>query len=327
MALRAMGNYTMPGLDGFTTEYFRLFAGRSARAAGIDPEETGGADPVNPFLQLLTDALVESVRRPEGLPDSMREVVVSLIYKEKGDRALLQNYRPIAVMPTLYKILTRTMAEALHGVMPWLVDNTGFQRGLDTQNNVRLVQDAVQYLSGQGRGGVLVLCDQKSAYPRVRWDFLQKVMQQMGVHADFRMMVAALYDDPAVRIKVNGHVGAPFTPAHGLHQGCGVSPLLYLLCLQTFTSLAARDGELQGVRIPGEGGVGEREVRITGYADDLAAFLADERQLVRFKELLAVYERAAGRRMSGKRHMRSGLGRCATRRWYRGGGLTRRYLT
>ena len=81
------------------------------------------------------------------------------------------------------------------------------------------------------------------------------------------------------------------------------------------------------MRIPGEGGVGEREVRITGYADDLAAFLADERQLVRFKELLAVYERAAGRRMSGKRHMRSGLGRCATRRWYRGGGLTRRYLT
>ena len=26
MAWRARGNYTMPGLDGFTTEYFRLFA-------------------------------------------------------------------------------------------------------------------------------------------------------------------------------------------------------------------------------------------------------------------------------------------------------------
>ena len=48
------------------------------------------------------------------------------------------------------------------------------------------------------------------------------------------------------------------------------------------------------MRVPGEGGVGEREVRVTGYADDLAAFLADEKQLVRFKELLAVYEKGSG---------------------------------
>ena len=138
--------------------------------------------------------------------------------------------------------------------------------GLDTQDNVRLVQDAVHYLESKGHGGVLVLCDQKSAYPRVRWEFLQRVMRRMGIHDDFCGMVAALYRDPAVRMKVNGHVEEPFTPAHGLHQGCGLSPLLYLLCLQTFTSLTARDAELQGVRIPGEGGVGEREVRVTGYA-------------------------------------------------------------
>ena len=128
VALKAMSNYTMPGLDGFTTEYFKLFAGRSARAAGVEPDGDG-TEPVNPFLQLLTDALIESVQRPDGLPHEMREVVISLIYKEKGERDLLKNYRPIAVMPTLYKILTCTMAEALHGVMPWLVDNTGFQRG------------------------------------------------------------------------------------------------------------------------------------------------------------------------------------------------------
>ena len=285
-----MPNYAMPGMDGFPSEYFKLFSGRTAKAAGTVTED--GSEEENPFLVLLTEALVEAVIHPEGMPHQMRDVVISLIYKEKGDRALLKNYRPIAVMPALYKILTRTMAEALHGVLPWLVDNTGFQHGVDTHDNARLVQDTIHYLEQSGRGGLLVLCDQKSAYPRVQWDFLQEVMSNMGIHADFRSMVTALYRDPAVRIKVNGHIGDPFTPRHGLHQGCGLSPLLYLLCLQTFTSLVARDPLLRGVRIPDSSGSDKpehrREVRVNGYADDLSCFLQDEMQLPRFKTLLAV---------------------------------------
>ena len=38
--------------------------------------------------------------------------------------------------------------------------------------------------------------------------------------------------------------------------------MLYLLVLQTFTSLVARDAQLQGVVIPGEGGRGAREIRV-----------------------------------------------------------------
>ena len=178
--------------------------------------------------------------------------------------------------------------------MPWLVDNTGFQRDMDTHDNVRLVQDTAHYLEHTGQGGLLILADQKAAYPRTQWGFLQKVMARMEVHPDFRAMVAALYRNPAVHIKVNGHVGEPFRPEHALHQGCGLSPLLYLLCLQTFTSLVARDGQLQGVAVPGRGGRGEREIRGAGYADDLAAWLRDETHLPRFKELLSVYERGSG---------------------------------
>ena len=119
----------------------------------------------------------------------------------------------------------------------------------------------------------MVLCDQKSAYPRVQWPFLQKVMARMRIHPEFCAMVAALYRDPALHVKVNGHIGEPFAPMHGLHQGCGLSPLIYLCALQTFTSLAARDKQLQGVVIPGEGGRGEREVRLRRENSPAVLFL------------------------------------------------------
>ena len=46
-------------------------------------------------------------------------------------------------------------------------------------------------------------------------------------------------------------------PRRHTHAG-----MLYLLVLQTFTSLVARDAQLQGVVIPGEGGRGAREIRV-----------------------------------------------------------------
>ena len=65
---------------------------------------------------------------------------------------------------------------------------------------MRLVQDTAHYLEHTGQGGLLLLADQKSAYPRTQWGFLQKVMARMHVHPDFCAMVASLYQDPAVHI-------------------------------------------------------------------------------------------------------------------------------
>ena len=114
------------------------------------------------------------------------------------------------------------------------------------------------------------------------------------------MMVQSLYKNASVHMKVNGAVGEGFEMQHGLHQGCPCSPLLYLLCLQTFMSLMATDDgdgdasrRLRGIQLPRRDGT-EGEVTALGYADDLVGMLADEQQLTRFKELLAVYERGSG---------------------------------
>ena len=79
----------------------------------INDKDDEGNIIVNPFAKLITAALREAVTRPQGLPTEMSTVVISLIYKDKGSRDSLQNYRPIAVMSVLYKILTRCMADAL----------------------------------------------------------------------------------------------------------------------------------------------------------------------------------------------------------------------
>ena len=146
-------------------------------------------------------------------------------------------------MSVLYKIMARCMADALQPSLPYLIspEQNAFQRLKYIFDDNRTVLDAIEYLEQQCEGGVFVFCDQKSAYPRVQWHFLQRVMETMELHPDFRLMVGALYAQARVHVKVNGQVSVGFGPTHGLHQGCPCSPVLYLLCLQSFMSLMATD--------------------------------------------------------------------------------------
>ena len=63
--------------------------------------------------------------------------------------------------------------------------------------------------------------------------------------------------------------------------------------------MATDDGDgdasrrIRGIHLPRRDGSLE-ETYALGYADDLVGLLADEQQLVRFKELLAVYEQGSG---------------------------------
>ena len=205
-------------------------------------------------------------------------------------------------MSVLYKIMARCMADALQPSLPYLIspEQNAFQRSKFIFDDNRTVLDAIEYLEQRGRGGVMVFCDQKSAYPHVQWPFLQKVMETMELHPDFRMMVCALYANADVHVKINGCVSEGFKPMHGLHQGCPASLCLYLLCLQSFMSLMATDDgdgdptrRLRGIELPHRSG-DLKEMFGLGYADDLVALLRNEQQLVRFKELLAVYECGSG---------------------------------
>ena len=75
----------------------------------------------------LNQVLQGSIEQGE-LPLSMRRAVISPIFK-KGDKTLLENWRPISLLNTDYKILTKALTNRLKGVIISLVepDQTGFE--------------------------------------------------------------------------------------------------------------------------------------------------------------------------------------------------------
>jgi len=100
---------------------------------------------------------------------------------------------------------------------------------------------------------------------------------------------------------VNGHLGAPFQPSNGVKQGCGLSPLLYILVIQTLLSLIhTADGPPGSDTAPYEGIAfptarrGDTDARThslaSAYADDFIAYLNNQAQLPAFQRLIATFE-------------------------------------
>ena len=110
------------GIDGFSAEFYKFFW----------PEL--GNEMVSSFNHAFRTGI---------LSVSQRRGIISLIPKKNKDKTMLENLRPISLLNTDYKILTKTMAKRLEKVLPKIInpDQTGYVKGRFIGENVRLIHD------------------------------------------------------------------------------------------------------------------------------------------------------------------------------------------
>ena len=312
-AITGLSLGSVPGCDGFPTEFFRLFVVEP-------PEGFDEDDPESPaFAAVLrarrvTNLLVDmfrSIYDAQSFPPEWNVSTTTLIHK-KGPRTDLSNYRPISVCPILYKILARCLADALQHALPWVLDSSqvACQRGRSCFSNCRYIQDLIHYTDCAGTPGLLLFTDATKAFDRVQHDFLLRTMAAMQIPDPFIDLFTLLLTDATTRIKVNGFLGRPIALRNGVRQGDPCAALAFLLSLQPYLSLVscciraprsiplASGGtsvvKLEGIPIPTADGLHTTCRPTAAMADDVATALRDTLQLPSFKLIMAVHERASG---------------------------------
>jgi len=129
-----------PGEDGFTTEFYKYFF-----------------DSVGCYLLESLNTAYE-VRE---LSISQCHGVITLIPKVDLDLLDLQNWRPITLLNTDYKIASKALAEWIETILPKFVhpDQTGFMKERFVGENLRLISDVLEYTKNEELMGVLVSLD------------------------------------------------------------------------------------------------------------------------------------------------------------------------
>ena len=104
--------------------------------------------------------------------------MITLVPKQGKDVRHLSNWRPISVLNTDYKILTKLYALRLQTVLGDIInpDQVGYLKGRFIGENIRTIKDIMDYTQHFKISGLIALIDFQKAFDTVSWSFLIKCL-------------------------------------------------------------------------------------------------------------------------------------------------------
>ena len=191
------------------------------------------------------------------------------IYK-KGDRSNVANYRPITILNTDYKTMTKALANKLAEVAPTLVhrDQAGFLKGRSIYDQVKLAKLAIDFGRILGRNGALVLLDQEKAYDKILHPYLWRVLERFDIPRHYIRTVQHLYRDASTSVVINGVVSDAYVVHGGVRQGDALSCFLFDLGIEPLAA-TIRASPLKGIELQNTG----ENVKCALFADDTTTYM------------------------------------------------------
>uniref|UniRef100_A0A3Q3BNZ9 Reverse transcriptase domain-containing protein n=1 Tax=Kryptolebias marmoratus TaxID=37003 RepID=A0A3Q3BNZ9_KRYMA len=268
--IKSLPGNKSPGEDGFPSEFYKEFQ--------------------DLLVPLLMDVL-EQGRREGSFPDSFAQAVITVIYKKGKDPLKCSSYRPISLLNTDYKLVTKMIAKRLERFLPLLInpDQTGFILNRFSTDNLRRLLNIIHIANKKKIPSVAVSLDAEKAFDMVEWKYLFSVLKKFGFGDGFLNLIQSLYNSPQARVVTNGIISDSFRLFRGNRQGDPVSPALFVLAIEPLGEAIRINSSISGFEI------GTDVHKISLFADDIILFLTNpERSLYHLQDLLDKYSSFSG---------------------------------
>ena len=274
-----------PGSDGFTVEFYLHFWPML------------GEEMVQSFNHALTHG---------HLNITQRQGIIKVVPKKRKNKLYLENWRPISLLNIDYKILSKTIASRMSSVLPQLIhgDQTGYVKGRYIGQNIRLTQDIMKITQLENLPGMAIFVDFKKAFDSVNWDFLTKVLETFNFGPQIRKWINVLYTDITSCVINNGYASEFFSLERGVRQGCPLSGILFVLCAEILAHAVRNDENIKGIQIY------KKEYKVSQYADDTTAFVADAESAKKLFEMLRAFQETSGLEINTTKTEGMWLGSC-----------------
>jgi len=213
------------------------------------------------------------------------------IYKKK-EKDQIKNYRPITLLNTDYKLLTKCLSIQLATHINTLVhpDQYGFIPNRSIYDPIRLNQTLCAYTDYMEENGAIIALDQEKAYDKIDHHYLLEALAKFNLPPPFIETVRSLYNTAETAVLINGVLSTPYKVTQGVRQGDPLSCLLFNLAIEPLACLLRATPELKGFDIPGIKG----KLIVSLYADDTTIYLSELDLYTNLQNILADWCLAAG---------------------------------
>jgi hypothetical protein len=265
-ALKDLKNGKSPGSDGFTTDFYKFFW---------------------PVIKTSVMDSLNYANTSGALSIDQRRGIINLIPKKYKDPRMLKNWRPISLLNTDYKIITKLLANRIKKVLPSVIhpDQVAYLKKRFIGQNIRTILDIMGYTRLMDKKGIIAFLDFEKAFDTIQWNVIYDALRDFNVGECFISWVRTIYNQSEACVTNNGYSSPFFTLERGVRQGCPLSAYLFIMVVELLAHKIRIDPTIKGIKI------GTTEIKLVQMADDTTTFVNDISSLERIFEIRAAFEK------------------------------------
>ncbi len=200
-AINEMAKCKSPGLDGLTVDLYVFFW--------------------KDIRQLLFEALGDCILRQNFSP-TMKRGLITLIPKAEKDPLSIDNWRPITLSCTDYKLLALVYANRLNSGLTKVISEcqSAFIKGRNIHFHSRLILDMLDYSHLIDKDSLILFLDFYKAFDSLEHCFIVETFKCMGFGDKFCNIIKHFYSDITSSVSLGSEITPSFKMSRGIRQGC-----------------------------------------------------------------------------------------------------------
>jgi len=223
----------------------------------------------------------------------LNSAFVTLLPK-KEDASSVKDFRPISLVHSFAKLVTKILANRLAGFLNQLVspNQSAIIKGRFILDNFMLVHHTTKFLHQQKQARILLKLDINKAFDSVSWPFLLEVLNRLGFGPIWCDIISGLLCTSSTQILLNGSPGEKIYHQRGLRQGDPLSPMLFILVMDVLCHLIRKAVDERMLQPLSRRAL---QHRISLYADDVVLFLRPSASDIEITlDILQLFGKASG---------------------------------
>ena len=184
------------------------------------------------FLSKIICKIINFCFSKGTFPKILKHALVLPLFK-KGDETKISNFRPISILPTLSKIMEKSIKSRL--VQYFTLNNIisslqfGFQSGISTQDAILHVVENIYSKLNEKLATIGVFIDFSKAFDTINREILLKKLEKYGIRGLALQLLSSYLTNRTQSVKVGSSFSECRSINIGVPQGSVLGPLLFLI--------------------------------------------------------------------------------------------------
>ena len=130
----------------------------------------------------------------------------------------------------------------------------------------------------------------------MEWPFIQHALKFLNFGPNIRKWISVLYNDVESGVINGGYMTSYFRVSRGVRQGCPLSPLSFILCVEILAQKIRENPKISGIELPYS-----CEAKLSQFADDTTLICKETSSLHESMSVLGKFGDISGLKLNRKK--------------------------